>query len=102
MLKYENIYLDYQASTPLSQKASEAIHNVVLNNFANPHSTDHAEGWRASKIVEDASHTIAEFIGALEDEIIFVSGATEANNLAIIGTGLTAHKEEHHRKNYYF
>jgi cysteine desulfurase len=51
----------------------------------NPHSVDHAAGWAAQRAIEQSASTIADFIGADPDEIIFTSGATEANNLAILG-----------------
>lgn len=98
MPENKSIYLDYQASTPLSEKAREAMKYAGECSFANPHSSDHAQGWEAAKIVENASHDIADFIGGLGDEIVFVSGATEANNIAIIGTGLSAYKRNDGRK----
>lgn len=98
MTENKKIYLDYQASTPLSEKAREAMKYAEENSFANPHSSDHAQGWEAAKIIENAANDIADFIGALEEEIIFVSGATEANNLAIIGIGLSAYKKNDSRK----
>lgn len=54
-------------------------------HFANPHAADHSEGWLAHAAVEEASSEIASAIGADSDEIVFTSGATEANNLAILG-----------------
>ncbi len=59
--------------------------------FANPHSSEHAFGWRSAEIVENAAREVADFIGALENEIVFTSGATEANNLAVIGIGLSGY-----------
>ena len=53
--------------------------------FANPHATDHTEGWLAHAAVEEAASKLASAIGADNDEIVFTSGATEANNLAILG-----------------
>lgn len=98
MPEYESIYLDYQASTPLSEKARIAMKSASEHSFANPHSSDHAQGWEAAKIVENAAHEIADFVGGLEDEIVFVSGATEANNLALVGVGLSAYKKNNPRK----
>ncbi|MYK88840.1 MAG: cysteine desulfurase, partial [Acidobacteria bacterium] len=54
-------------------------------SFGNPHSTDHAIGWRAAKAVQEAAESVAGLIGADPDEIVFTSGATEANNLALFG-----------------
>ncbi len=59
-------------------------------SFGNPHSADHVLGWESSQIVEAAAVTIGESIGADGDEIIFTSGATEANNLALLGLGRRA------------
>ncbi len=53
--------------------------------FGNPHSSEHSVGWRAAESVRSSAATVAEFIGGYPEEIIFTSGATEANNLAIIG-----------------
>ena len=54
-------------------------------SFGNPHSSDHAVGWQAHRAVEDAAASVAALIGADADEIVFTSGATEANNLALFG-----------------
>lgn len=58
--------------------------------YGNPHSSEHAFGWEANKAIERAKTQVASFINALDDEIIFTSGATESNNLAIIGTAYAA------------
>ena len=91
MAEKQAVYLDYQASTPLSEKAYEAMKHAEEVGFANPHSSEHAFGWRSAEIVENATREIANFTGAIESEIVFTSGATEANNLAIIGTGISGH-----------
>ena len=54
-------------------------------SFGNPHSSDHIVGWRANKAVQEAAASVAALIGADADEVIFTSGATEANNLALLG-----------------
>lgn len=59
-------------------------------SFGNPHSVDHSVGWRAAQAVEEAAARVARMIGADTDEIIFTSGATEANNLALLGLGRRA------------
>ena len=56
-------------------------------SFGNPHSIDHSIGWRAAQAVDEAAERVARLIGADADEIIFTSGATEANNLALLGLG---------------
>ncbi len=85
-MKVENtIYLDHQATTPIDPKVVEAMQPLLSNAFGNPHSSEHFLGWQASKFVEKSRSQIASAIGADDDEIIFTSGATEANNLAIFG-----------------
>jgi len=81
------IYLDYQATTPMDARVLEAMLPYLTSNFGNPHSTQHVFGQDAENAVETARKEIATLIGADSREIIFTSGATEANNLAIIGAG---------------
>ena len=83
------IYADYQATTPLDPRVRERMAPFWRESFGNPHSSDHAIGWQAHRAVEDAAASVAALIGADADEIVFTSGATEANNLAIFG--LTGH-----------
>lgn len=89
-LVFKNIYLDYQASTPLDNRVLEEMLPYMTTEFGNPHSSEHAFGWKANNAVEKAKESISSFIDALSDEIIFTSGATEANNLAIVGIGYAA------------
>ncbi len=77
------IYLDYAASTPLDKKVKEVM-NVAEKFFGNP-SSIHTEGENAKKIVEQSRQKIANVLGARSNEIIFTSGGTESNNLAILG-----------------
>ncbi|MBL4763441.1 MAG: cysteine desulfurase [Gammaproteobacteria bacterium] len=79
------IYLDYQASTPLCAAAWSRMKALYETDCANPHSANHAAGWKAAAIVETAREEVATLIGSDEDEIVFTSGASEANNLAILG-----------------
>jgi cysteine desulfurase len=81
------IYLDHHATTPLDPRVREALDPYFTTAFGNPHSRDHRIGWRASESVEKARGEIAAAIGAGASEIIFTSGATEANNLALQGIG---------------
>lgn len=90
----KTIYLDYQATTPLCDVARKAMDDVENTSFANPHSSDHVLGWKAASIVDDSTLTIANYINAIEDEIVFTSGATESNNLAIVGVGITAFRQK--------
>ena len=82
-----SVYLDYQSSKPVDPKVIEEMTPFFHDNFGNPSSL-HAVGDDATKALEDARQTIANFINAEKDEIIFTSGATESNNLAIIGYAL--------------
>jgi cysteine desulfurase len=77
-------YLDYQSSKPVDPRVIEAMTTYLKERFGNPSSL-HAEGDEATKVLEECRKTIADFVHAEPDEIIFTSGATEANNLALIG-----------------
>lgn len=79
------IYLDYHATTPLDPTVSEAMRPWWEEGFGNPHSGDHWFGWQAHQAIEAAREKVAMLIGADADEIVFTSGATEANNLALLG-----------------
>lgn len=81
------IYLDYSATTPVdprvAQKMSECL--LVDGNFGNPASRSHAFGWKAEEAVENARRQVAELVNADPREIVWTSGATESDNLAIKG-----------------
>lgn len=81
----KTLYFDYQASTPVDPRVFEAMAPYFGGCFANPHSADHAAGWRAAQGVESAGAQVAALIGADSDEIVFTSGATESNSLALLG-----------------
>ncbi|WP_371392244.1 cysteine desulfurase family protein [Glycocaulis abyssi] len=84
------IYLDHQATTPLDSEVFEVMKPYFGELFGNPHSADHAIGWRAAAAVEMAAGQIAAMIGADADEVFFTSGATEANNAALLGVAKRA------------
>ena len=84
------IYADYQATTPVDPRVLEKMTPYWRESFGNPHSSDHVVGWSAAEAVNASLSTVASLIGADEDEVIFTSGATEANNLALLGLGRRA------------
>jgi cysteine desulfurase len=86
----KTIYLDHQATTPVDSRVFAKMLPYFMDSFGNPHSADHVLGWESSHAVEEAAATIGDLIGADSDEIIFTSGATEANNLALLGLGRRA------------
>lgn len=79
------VYLDHNASTPMDPIVIDAMTEAIRTHFANPSSGEHVAGAAASQAVEHARGTIATAIGARPTEIIFCSGSTEANNLALMG-----------------
>lgn len=93
----KTIYLDHQATTPLNSKVFLEMTPYFYESFGNPHSADHYIGWKAAQAVEAAASRVAGLIGADADEIIFTSGATEANNLALLGLGKHAFRGKRRR-----
>lgn len=84
------VYLDHQATTPVDPRVLTEMTPYFSDSFANPHSSDHSLGWESSRAVKDAAARIATVIGADTEEIFFTSGATESNNLALLGLGRRA------------
>ena len=98
------IYLDYNATTPLCEPARTAMLPFLEGKFGNPSSV-HAAGREARAAIDDARDGLADLLGAKPHELIFTSGGTEANNLAILGLArsrtargkhLISAKTEHH------
>ncbi|TMP79188.1 IscS subfamily cysteine desulfurase [Pseudoalteromonas phenolica] len=81
------IYLDYAATTPVDQRVADEMMQCLTmdGNFGNPASRSHRFGWQAEELVDQARNDIADLINADPREIVFTSGATESNNLAIKG-----------------
>uniref|UniRef100_A0A2K6ANM1 NFS1 cysteine desulfurase n=1 Tax=Macaca nemestrina TaxID=9545 RepID=A0A2K6ANM1_MACNE len=77
------LYMDVQATTPLDPRVLDAMLPYLINYYGNPHSRTHAYGWESEAAMERARQQVASLIGADPREIIFTSGATESNNIAI-------------------
>src|SRR5262245_48064956 len=86
------IYLDYQATSPVDGRVLDAMLPYFSERFGNPASIQHDHGIAAAAAVEEARRRIAALIGGDRREIYFVSGATEANNLALKGLAATAQR----------
>ncbi|MEH6720192.1 MAG: cysteine desulfurase family protein [Aurantimonas endophytica] len=84
-MEVTRVYLDHQASTPMSCRALDEMLPAFSECYANPHSDDHAAGWEAAQRVEASRTQVADAIGADGEQIVFTSGATESNNLAMLG-----------------
>ena len=93
LVQQRAVYLDYHASTPCDPRVLEEMLPYFLDTFANPASSIHAAGRKATGVVETARARVASAINAEPEEIVFTSGATESNNLAILGASAAAPEE---------
>ncbi len=89
------IYLDYSATTPVDISVFDTLSTVTKNFIGNANSI-HSLGQKSSALLESATKQIADIFGVNPSEIVYTSGATEANNMALIGTALANHKKGKH------
>ena len=90
------LYFDYAATTPVDPRVLDSMLPYFTTNFGNPHSRSHVFGWETEKATENSREQIAKLINTDPKEIIFTSGATESNNLAIKGLARFYGKKKNH------
>ena len=92
------IYLDYAATTPVDPQVAKVMADCLTmeGNFGNPASRSHLFGWKAEEAIENARRQLADLIGADPRELVWTSGATESDNLAIKGVAHFYHKQGKH------
>ena len=98
MIDITPTYMDYSSTTPVDKRVAEkmAKYLTIEGDFGNPASRSHYYGWQAEKAVDEARSQVAELVGADPREIVWTSGATESNNLAIKGIANFYHKRGKH------
>jgi len=90
------LYLDAQATTPTDPRVLDAMMPYLTNFYGNPHSRTHAYGWESEAAMERARKEVADLVGADSKEIIFTSGATESNNIAVKGVAKFYKSKKNH------
>ena len=91
----KKVYLDYAATTPTDPLVSAAMEPYFFDKFGNASSL-HAYGQEAKKALEDSRQSLADFIGAKPEEIVFTSGGTESDNTALLGVAYALEKKGNH------
>ncbi|XP_003973042.1 cysteine desulfurase isoform X1 [Takifugu rubripes] len=94
--EFRPLYMDFQATTPMDPRVLDAMLPYQVNYYGNPHSRTHAYGWESETAMETARKQVADLIGADPREIIFTSGATESNNMAIKGVARFYQSKKRH------
>lgn len=79
------VFLDHHATTPIDPRVLSLLERVQREHFGNPASANHAFGWSAARLVDRAREDVADLVGGTARELVFTSGATEADNLAVLG-----------------
>jgi len=98
MTRHRPVYLDYAATTPVDPRVAERMAACLTaeGTFGNPASRSHSLGWEAERAVEKARALVADLVGASPREIVFTSGATESDNLALLGAARAVRGRGHH------
>ena len=91
----KKVYLDYAATTPTDPEVIAAMEPYFFEKFGNASSL-HAYGQEAKKALEDSRQSLADFIGAAPEEIVFTSGGTESDNFALLGVAYALEKKGNH------
>src|SRR5690242_15877575 len=92
MISNEPVYLDCNSTTPLEPTVAELIHRFFVEDFGNEGSRTHTYGAAARQAVQRARDQVAAVVRAKRDEVVFTSGATESNNIALLGLAAFGNK----------